>query len=227
MSAFLSVAYDDRVELVVDGACCLPSGLLIAAVDKIVTSPHVPMAITGRGRHIDLQRIAAKIIDLSACGSVDATLDMLVESLVSLAAEPGDVPQHLEMAIAAISERDGPSSFYFASFPQDAIPALTLWKWDRGAPSGGGPIVPEDQLRDAGLTADAFADGIAAPGLKLLQLARAIPDSDPTNPDGRHAYWIGAHVDHAVVTKDGVSVNRIHEWPDHLLQPIRPVEANA
>ena len=49
MSAFYSLCYPDRVELLTDGAIYLEDGTLTDIREKVFRSETVPMAITGRG----------------------------------------------------------------------------------------------------------------------------------------------------------------------------------
>ena len=103
------VPYADRIELLADGATCLPTGLLIAASDKVVVSPHLPFAIVGRGSIPDLKLMEAIVIELTAWGDVDDTLRRLTTMLESNRPDVGA----LEMAIACVSERDGPLPLMF------------------------------------------------------------------------------------------------------------------
>lgn len=41
-----------------------------------------------------------------------------------------------------------------------------------------------------------------------------MPGADP------EAYWVGAHLDFAVVEADDVKIERIHEWPDEIFKAI-------
>jgi hypothetical protein len=223
VTAFLSFPYADRIELLADGAACLPSGVLIAATDKIVVSPHLPIAMVGRGNHGDLRTMTGAILRLCECGSVDETLNQLAGALADVRAEPGEPPdQHFEIAIAAYSESRGPMHFILSSFDAgEERPSWTLLDWS-GQMIGGGPVLAADEVTAAGLGEASFAAGAADCGLALMELMRAKPGSDPTRPDGVHGYWIGSHVDHAVVSAAGVKVKRLKTWPDPLFKPIEP-----
>jgi hypothetical protein len=224
MSAFLSFPFADRIELLADGATCLPSGAFIKATDKITASPYVPLAVTGRGQHGDLRKLTEIIIRLSACGSVDDTIDAIAGSLDDVRDDPGEQPAHnFEIVIAAFSETRGPCHYMFSSFEGEGRPAWTLLDWS-GEVIGGGPTFTEADIAATGLNAESFADGAAAPGLVLMEHMRRQPGSDWTNPNGVHAYWIGGHVDHAVISAEGVTITRIREWQD---QPFRPIDPNA
>lgn len=184
------------------------------------------MMIVGRGAHKDLQQLEQAIVGLSQCGSVDATIDMLAESLGAIASDLGETPRHFEIVVAAISETKGPRNYFFTSYaredsPYGPIPAYTLYDWG-GLPIGGGPEPTAEQYEQIGITAEAFETGLAEPGLRLMELLRTIPGSDPTNPNSVHGHWIGGHVDHAVLTAEGVTITRLREWPDQPFKLIRP-----
>lgn len=222
MTAFLALPYADRIELLADGATCLPNGMLIAATDKIVASEHVPLAMVGRGNHGDLRTMTDAILKLATCGSVDATLEQLVGALEDVRSEPGDLPdQHFEIIIAAFSETRGPCQFVLNSFEREGRPSWTLI--DRsGEMIGGGNLPEQSDIAAAGLDAETFVDGAAVGGLALMEMMRRIPGSDFTRHGATHGYWIGCHVDHAVVSADGVTVTRIQTWPDELFKLIDP-----
>lgn len=225
MTAFLSFPYPDRVELLTDGATCLPNGLLIAATDKIVVSPHVPLAVVGRGNHGDLVKMSDAIMLLSACGSVDDALEQLAGALDDVRADPGEPPdQHFELVVAAFSETRGPCHFVLNSYGGPELPAWTLL--DRSNEMiGGGNVPSQADVEAAGLTADTFANGAAVGGLALMELMRRLPGKDETREGSTQGYWIGCHVDHAVISAAGVTVTRLHTWPDQLFKPIEPANA--
>lgn len=210
MSAFLAFPYADRVELLADGATCLPSGRLIAATDKIAAAPCVPLAITGRGRYRDIGAITADIIALSACGSVDDTLAALAGRLPDYRDNGG-----LEVVVAAYSETRGPVTFAFRSFDSDDWPAWSLRDFT-GQLFGGGPEIAVTDVTAAGLDAATFAHGAAEGGLALMEIMRRTPGRDWTSQSSAEGYWIGGHVDHAVIDADGVRVARLLEWPDRV-----------
>lgn len=222
MTAFLALPYADRIELLADGATCLPNGMLIAATDKIVASEYVPLAMVGRGNHGDLRTMTDAILKLTACGSVDDTIEQLVGALEDVRSEPGEPPdQHSEIVVAAVSETRGPCQFMLNSFEGRDRPAWTLI--DRsGEMIGGGNLPSKADIAAAGLDAETFADGAAVGGLALMEIMRRLPGKDETRDGATDGYWIGCHVDHAVVSADGVTVTRIQTWPDELFKLIDP-----
>lgn len=222
MTAFLSFPYADRIELLADGATCLPNGMLIAATDKIVVSDHVPLAMMGRGNHGDLRTMTDAILKLATCGSVDDTLEQLVAALEDVRSEPGEPPdQHFEIVIAAFSETRGPCQFVLNSFEAEGRPSWTLIERS-GEMIGGGNLPSKTDIAAAGLDAETFSDGAAVGGLALMEMMRRIPGSDSTREGAVHAFWIGSHVDHAVIRAAGVTVTRLRTWPDERFKPIDP-----
>ena len=222
MTAYLGFPYPDRIELLADGATCLPSGMLVAATDKIVVSSHLPMAMVGRGLHRDLRQITDAIVTLSSCGSVDDTLDALAGSLDDVRTDPGEPPdQNFEIVIAAYSESRGALQYVLRSYELNGEPSWALID-KSGQMIGGGEMPSPQDVIDASLTAETFAIGAAEGGLALMEIMRRIPGSDPTREGATHGFWIGCHVDHAVVSADGVKVRRLRTWPDQLFRSIDP-----
>lgn len=222
MSAFVSFPYSDRIELLVDGATCLPSGAFLKATDKVRVSPFAPLVVTGRGNHADLERLAECVILLSSCGSVDETLAALSDVLEAVRSEPGEAPaNHFELVVVCYSETSGPRHFVFKSFDFDDLPAWTLVDYT-GQVLGGGPDFDGAELLATGLTAADFADGAAGAGVAIMEFMRGIPGRNERDPNGVRGFWVGGHVDHAVVGADGVVVTRVKHWPDVPFQQIQP-----
>jgi hypothetical protein len=225
MSAFISFPYPDRIELLVDGATCTPNAILIAATDKLVVSPYVPLAITGRGRHGDVRSMAGSIVKLSACGSVDETFDAIIASLEEVRHEIpsgiASVGEHFEIVVAAYSEVTGPRHVVLKSFGTDHQPAWTLIDYTAQV-LGGGPDFDVADLLATGLSQSDFVDGAAVGGLRTMEFMRSKPGRNEQREDSVYGYWVGGHVDHAVICADGVSVTRLKTWPDmpgHLINP--------
>lgn len=218
MSAFLSFPYADRVEMLTDGATCLPSGRLIAKTTKVKASERLPMAITGRGRHVELEQMIDWILSLP--GTVDEVLGAVAWALQNGHFGEGAFPY--EVIIGAISERDGPNHYFFRSegveeSPIGPIKPFTLYAWG-DQPLVGGCEVTAADLGD--LRPDAAANGLKAIAVPLFDAMRR--KSRWTVPGvNQEAYWIGAHIDHAVIRPDGVTIERIHEWPDEYMQLIQ------
>lgn len=221
MSAFLAFTYPDKVEVVADGATCLPSGHLIAKTDKIKASPHRPLAVVGRGRHVELEQLADYIIGLTAEHSVDETIGILAAALDQGVFVEGQYPY--EVAICCWSETEGPKKYIFTSLPRPESPigpieAFRLYWWD--APLGGGAHVELEDL--PGVTQDDFAETIrdvAVPVFEAMR-RRSRDEAWKGNNVNPEAYWVGGHLDFAVIDKDGVRIERIHEWPDEILKMI-------
>lgn len=220
MSAFVSMVYPDRVEMLTDGATCLPSGTLIHRTDKVRASHRVPMAITGRGRHEDVARFADAILDLTKTLTVDETLEAVAAALDAGVFQETDQPY--EIVLACISESCGPRQLVFTSMARpDAEPSVEAFKLhdltELRMIAGGVPIIPEDV---PGVTATDIGTGLRAVGVPLFEAMRRRGKGDAWG--GGEAYWIGGHIDWTVVDADGVRTERIHEWPDQLFQMIQP-----
>lgn len=222
MSAFISLPYADRVEILTDGATCFPSGRLLAKTCKVTASQHVPMVITGRGNYGDLEQIAEAILGATECGSFDATIDALVDALGA----GSFVKRHYayEVVIAGISEAYGPRHYFFRSEPTPetpfgAVAPFTLVDWG-GMPLVGGAVMTDEELAAADVTRQSFESGLRDVGIPLFEIMRG--NSKDGTPEFGDAYWIGAHIDHTVVDASGVRIERIHEWPDKLFEVISP-----
>ncbi|MGO4838681.1 hypothetical protein AB4144_41175, partial [Rhizobiaceae sp. 2RAB30] len=108
MSAFYALAFDDRIELLTDGAIYNDDGVLLDIRRKVWTSPAVPFAVTGRGTSPTVDLIAQGFVAFSLMGSVDRALDAIADRLAERRARGKETVTHCEMVIAAISETRGP-----------------------------------------------------------------------------------------------------------------------
>lgn len=218
MSAFLSVPYEDRVEILADGASCWPSGKLLACVDKIRPSPHLPLALVGRGQAGDLRQIEDTVLGLTEGRTVNETLHALMHLLAEGAFPPGRHPY--EVVIAAITEFQGPAHYIFRSVatpPSKDIIGMEpfkLYDFTDTALSGGCEIDREDYPENG------VADGLKPIAVQVFDAMRRKAGGSAFGTEG--AYWIGGHIDHAVIDKNGVRIERVHEWPDVLGRKIDP-----
>lgn len=223
MSAFFSVCYEDRIEILTDGAHYNPDGCLVALQTKIFPNGSKPFAVTGRGHSVSLERFARlfnRVAD--ACVSVDDALreiDREIQKLGLMAIEKA--PQPVEVIIPCISETKGPINVYLAT--QDVYGYAAPFTMSV-APSevGGGPAVPCHELEAHGITPGAASEGLSKVGITFFELMRRQKGTNPAAPELPPIYGIGGFIDHTVIRKEGVVVNRIHTWNDEVGKTINP-----
>ena len=221
MSAFLTVNYGDRVELLTDGAIYTEDGTLIATREKVVRIASVPAAITARGAMEPLDAIGLYLEMVGAItGSFDAAMIQL-DSLITKMKDQGGPA--FEMVICGISETDGPVIAYFCTakaYPQ--FEPFTLYRIYDAELCGGAALDTAAELPAAGITAESVKDGLAAKGADIMELMRRKPGPNPIRPDLPPVYGIGGHVDHTVIRADGVTTTRLRTWPDVVGAKINP-----
>ncbi|MET3926647.1 hypothetical protein [Devosia sp. 2618] len=193
--------------------------MLIAAVDKIAVVPTMPVAMTARG---DMREAGVIFRDFTvaflAANSVDAGLVKLARSLPRHATLSTCRPY--EIVMACFSESRGPEVWYFSTVDRNmpSIPARTLARYD--GIGAAGSCLNASQVAALGVTAGSFTHGALEPGLALMEAWRS---NRGTTLDGTQAgFCIGAHVDHAIVSAAGATVERVHRWPDKVGQLINP-----
>jgi hypothetical protein len=222
MSAFLSFPFADRIELFADGASCLPNGVLIAKTEKIRVSPFLPLAVVGRGGHRDIERMADLILKLAAVGTVDEVIEAVRESVDNVRVEGvDDKAPHFEFAIACFSEATGPRQFEIHSYAGGDLPEWTLNE-QTGSLLGGGAYLTPEEVALLGLGPESLAAGATEAAIAIMEKMRTKSGRDETRADAQEAFWIGGHIDRAIISADGVAVDRVHEWPDQLFQRIVP-----
>jgi hypothetical protein len=218
VSAFYSVCYDDRVELLTDGAVYLPDGTLVDIREKVWRSPSLPLAVTGRGS-MAFEAFAETILTMS-----EDTVDAVLERTRTLLEEAKGVilSAPCEVLLAGISEARGPSVAFFTT--ANVYPQYEPWTlYDVGPDFGGGNALTEEEV-----TRLPSADnGLAECGVALFEAMRSKPGLNPAAPHLPEIYGIGGHVDLTIINADGATTTRLHTWPDVVGQKIDPLAAGT
>lgn len=214
MSALLATRYSDRVEMAADGATFDQSGNLIARTDKLRRATNAPIVVGGCGRAEDIESLARLVVFASIGNSIDAAIKWLASALPDRREVSSAIP--FELVIGCMSEKDGPQIWRFRSLrPSDvALPTLRL-EWRETVALG--PELTSEEILAAGYCRDDFlrtSNGM----MQAMRSKRCKPELFGDVPLG---HYVGCHVDHAVIAANGVTIDRVIEWPDEIGQPIR------
>lgn len=222
MSAFYYEIFPDRIELLTDAAFYSDDGTLSAIGRKVWASEHLPLAVTGRG---DREAIASVAAALMAAAAVMTTVNEVVNCLEKMLADrKGGTPaEHIEILVAAISETDGPASFYANTHGRDGFEAWQLYRMPEAF--GAGPQ-PTDTEIEAILQAD-DGKGLDQVGVPLMEVMRRKAGRNPVKPDLPEIYGIGGFVDLTVISALGCTTETIHAWPDEIGKKIDPFAADV
>lgn len=226
MSAYLSVCYEDRIELLTDGAVYSPDGTLTDIRTKVFPFMRKPMAITGRGPVGLCHALAASIMVMTdhARFTVDQAIDTIVAFLEKR--KHGEFPEPVEILIAAISETRGPMNLLFTT--AEVYPEIEPWSlYDVSKEFGGGPGIGPADLAAAGIDLKHGADGLLPIGVGLFEIMRGKLGAHPCRPDLPMIHGIGGHIDLTVLRPGGVTVDRIHTWDDQIGRKIEPARIEA
>lgn len=218
MSAYFSLVYGDRIELLTDGAIYNDKGVLLGVAEKVYRSSRWPLAMTSRG--VCFWNAFGQYLDIvgGAVSSVDELICRL-QCYLDHRREKGS-PQAFEILIAAFVE-SGPVNLYFSSDP--LIEGVDPWIIHQVGPEfGGGPVFTVDDLKAEGISIASLSSGLEESGADLMELMRKRKGGNPSNPFLPDVYGIGGHVDLTVVRPDGVTSKRLRTWPDVIGQPIDP-----
>lgn len=225
MTAYFAVPYADRIEMMADGACCDPQGVLLEAVTKIWSVPGKPVALTARGA---LNQVKPFCDDAIAAFIAAPTIDQaLVKLSDTMPIHPAILyPWWFEVVIAAMSESMGPTLWYYSNhrtdgpLGSDTVPPMKLIRWQGIAAGGSG--LDEHEVAALGVARHATEKGAKDLGMKLMEAWRRKAVVPRNEPDGPAVHGVGCHVDHATVSAAGVVIERIHTWPDDIGRPIQP-----
>lgn len=225
MTAFMLKPFEDRVEILSDGAFYNDEGVLTHIGYKVLRVPFVPMAIVGSGAVHFVRDMVRPIVKLAMkYRSADAAIDILAEGLAEMS--PDTLAQTpVNIAIAAISESLGPSCFVFSTLASTSspIPALELWHMPTGV--GQGPSVEADlkpAMADAGLTENDVETGLETTGILAFNLMRQKKAPNPADLTKPHVHGIGGQLDLTVLRAGGCERRTLLTWPDVIGQTINP-----
>ncbi|WP_163269667.1 hypothetical protein [Chelativorans alearense] len=219
MTAFIAAAYEDRIELLTDGATVRDDGTIAILETKGWRSPTVPLAFAGRGNVGALMHIGAILLKLSDCASVNETLEAFTDELADRL--PRLRGAEIDGVVCAISETAGPLIFYFTT--SDTVPGAEPFVLYETMPiHGAGSEPPADALAACGFPGRLAAEPLSACGVDLFEIMRR-HKMRHLSAGGHLVYGIGGHVDLTTVTADGCTTTRLHEWPEDVVgATIRP-----
>ncbi|WP_173088950.1 hypothetical protein [Devosia sp. 1635] len=218
MSAFFAVAYHNRVEIVSDGATTDGEARLVRAETKIQWSPLMPMAAvaTGHSYACGMLLIHSMKSTVTFQDNQDSANDYLIETLPELADTLFASHGSFSLAIATMQAGTRPRLLHIhrgsAHGPRQAT-------WTSIAASG--PGFSSEHITAIG----GIRNGLVSAGVALLDMQRKWT-AKPLD-GAAEGFYIGGHVDHAVINAEGVTINRVHEWPDIVGQLISPREENV
>lgn len=216
MSSILATQYAGRVEMATDGGVFDQHGNLTGVKSKIWASPSRPFLAGGVGGDWEVDTLSRFSVAATLGGTVDEAIEWLARVLPDRPEVTSPIP--FELVIGCISEAHGPQIWRFRSFhPDRPLPALRLeWRGDVAL----GPALTVEEMQAAGY----YPEDFRRTSIGFMKAMRAKPCRPEFYPGGEIAegHYIGAHVDHAVITADGVMVERVLEWPDVIGQRIEP-----
>lgn len=215
MSAFYSICYEDRIEILTDGAIYADNGVLLDIRTKIFLG-ELPLAITGRGDWRTVEAFAALILGIERQrDTVDGVLDGL-EAMLDDLSRMGDWPA-CEFLIAAFSETLGPRNFYFSTVAIEVEKAFKVYP--ASDEIGGGPPVEMQELHERGV---AEGDDLRGSGVALFDLMRSKKARNPARPELPEIHGIGGKLDFTTIRRDGFSVELLCTWGDRVGETINP-----
>lgn len=222
MSAFYAVAYSDRIEILTDGISYKEDGTIAAIRNKIWTSDKLPLAFAGRGPSASIDIIGLALGTISrVVQSFDETIILFKERIENLAAT-ADTSVHIDGVVTGISETLGPVIYYFHTYPHPMDGCEPWTFYDVGTEMLGAPRPTPQESKASGIPMYWACDGLKEFGGEYFDLLRTQSawKSDEAYED---QYWaVGGHVDHTIVRAEGISTERILEWPDKVGEKVDP-----
>ncbi len=226
MSAYYAVAYNDRVEILMDGVSYKDDGTIAGFHNKVWVSDRLPMAFAGRGSTFSVQTIGNALGLYSFNSSFDETFLKFKERIEAQKDRPGEKTE-LDGIVAGISETLGPVIYYFHTY-KDSIDGIEPWKfYDAGGEILGAPCPTPQEFKESQLPMHWACDGLDEYGGEFFELVRS-QKAWLTDPRAQNKFWgIGGHVDHTVISTAGNATRRIWEWPDQIGENLATIREAA
>jgi hypothetical protein len=213
MSMFATFPYDDRVELLTDGANYTAAGTYVLSTEKVWRSDRLPMFVTGRGNTAMIRMLAEACLAIAdRVGSFEKAVPEI--SMHFDKWREANAPYQgkaFQILIAGWSDAFGFGQFHLSSM--DWLPGLepmrlnTVW-----GVFYAGPVLDPAKMAEV-LNEDTVQEGAASFGPGLCQLARETPMAPWDNPDVSFTS-IGSHIDLTTLTRNGVETRQLMTWPD-------------
>lgn len=227
MSAFLAMAYEDRIQLLTDGSAIdWQTGKLRAVVEKVWRSSKQPLAVTGRGNWHSVEKLGKWTADLAdELGSIDATIDT-VGSMLKRLAHKADIGL-FDILITAWSETAGPKLLSFGSHDKSpGFPPFVLH--DMGGNALGGPAPTREAIQafaTVPVTDPTFFD---LHGAEVFDWMRRQPtEVNLYDPGDLTGYNIGGHAQLTTVTVKGATTKTLRTYDDQEGSRINPFSADG
>ncbi|NSL22886.1 hypothetical protein [Agrobacterium tumefaciens] len=218
MSAFIAMAYEDRVELLTDGAICdEETGALVDVRRKVWHSDTVPIAVTGRGNSEAVETVCVAIVTAAEMlGGFDPAMSWLIDALAERQGIGGN--NALEIVVTGIAESRGPVVLYFNTAEGQVFDGAPVVPWVLTDMAGAAAAPVPSEIDTALVEGLAFVVG----GSMAMDAMRKTLTNDAFRPLLHERYTVGGCIDHTVISAEGVEVTRIHIWPDVTGEPIYP-----
>lgn len=219
MTALTVFRHSDAVHIVSDGTMQGMSGAAIGSVSKVWPIPHLSAAVAMRGGPIMLPVMSFAL-------QTAATFDDLRNEVAALARrvfdewrvvlEQSPFSADFDLAVAGISERDGPASYLVCNHNRYGVKPWTVVDLGPCALLPGGPAVMDEfwKAYPAGTSSQALDP--ERDGLRILEMQQrheleaAFEMVDGTPLPMR----IGGFAQLTTVRRDAITTKIIHRWPD-------------
>lgn len=224
MSLFVSFPFEDRIELLTDGATYLPNGRLVMTNKKVKTHKTVPMAVSGRGKTLEIYRLIDGVLSYAdETGSFLDTMQLVEREFDEWRASgKGPSIDDFQLFIAGYIEGYGLAQFQICSLPDYPYKGMEAWRVNQiTGPLYAGPDV-DQSVTAAILTEERLKRGARDFGPELCQHIRSRKDHHPADPQKRKMHIVGGHIDLTTITANGAVTERLLTWPERLFDFIDP-----
>lgn len=226
MSAFISLKYENSIQLLTEGAVYSSDGTLQQVKSKCEIASKVPLAVTGRGSTDFCDIFVSEIIKIADSGGVDRCIAWLSDYLtrrVDWLAHIEREGKHFEILLCAFSETRGlfhtvftshgerPFVLYDQPFMCVAAPDLTASELT--AMTNKTPLEDERFLKNH--------------GVEMMEIMRRDLRFKGAGGKVINSSTLGGLCQLTSVTSAGASTQILHCWDDVIGEPINPYRSHG
>jgi hypothetical protein len=230
MTAINAVARDNAAYLLTDAALYDPNGIIQGFMSKVVTFPHLhlAMAVTGSVKAtLELVAVLSKSatsFDTAIEGAPDLFRDLCQAGYFEMETEKAS---QVRLILVGWSGAGRGEAYALSTMDEPNHPAFTLSKGVIFT----SPSPAHDDLRRAGIMTEEggihcrFADDVPELLGRMVDLQREMAWPVPGNPD-QIKHIVGGHATLTAIDKNGISQRVVRRWTaDRIGEPIEPQEA--
>lgn len=221
LSAFYSFRYSDCVQLLTDGGFFDDAGVLQKVGIKVIQLGSLPLAVTYRGDFASADRILRELLDYVDTFAVYDAVDPIIPIMQDYFSQLGERECCIEAEfLFAAHCMSGPEHYIVQLHGRGGLAKAKLLS--PGWQIAGGPTVTWNDIFGSSQTTESIEnpDFPMWHGTQIIGAMRGQKSS--VEDQGTQIYGVGGSCYLTTIDANGVTTQKLCDWPDEIGQHIRP-----